>query len=387
MIRFFASILFFLFFSFYTASAEQARGIWVECEGTNETLSTPQKLAEMIRLSKDTGINTIFLQVHRHNRSWFNSSFADPAPFLNAHKKYNLDPLGYTITEAHKQGIKVHAWINLYRIGKNLDVHIIKKLGRNVVTRDGHGRSLLEYPVNKLPDGGYWLDPGDMSVQKYILDMVGEILKKYPLLDGIHLDFIRYPYVELTPGSQFSERKDFGYGRSSVERFKVKYGYSPLEMDLNNRERTQKWDDWRRRQITNLVNGIYKQIKKSNPLVQLSCAVQPWLDRAYMVAYQDWQYWLENNIVDFVVLMNYSIDRKLTRYLSETAAAINPRSEPSAYIGLGVYLLLNSPAKLYLQIKDCQEIKAKGIVLFSYDAMLKEKDMFKAISENKWWTQ
>lgn len=374
--RFFASFLVFWFLGFSVASAQQVRGIWVECEGTNNTLSSPQKIQELIQVCKDTGIDNIFLQVYRHNRSWYNSKLADTTPYQNC----KFDPLNYTITESHRYGIKVHAWINMFRIGKDLDIPIIQNLGKDIITRDGNEKSLLKYPLDKLPDGGYWLDPGDINVQVYLLKVVEEILQGHPQLDGIHLDFIRYPYTDLNPGSQFSDRKDLGYGNVSVERFKAKYGYSPLEMDLTDRERTLQWDNWRREQVTDFVSEVYGLAKKTNPQIKVSCAVQPWTDRAYLVAYQDWHSWLEDNIVDFVVLMNYSIDRKLVRYLSEMALS------PSAYIGLGAYLLVKTPDTLYLQIKDCQELGVKGIVLFSYDAILKNKDIFKNISKNKWWT-
>lgn len=372
--RFLKGFLVFWFLGFSTLFADEVRGLWVECEGTNQTLSSRQKLNEMIQLAKDTGVNTILLQVYRHNRSWYDSKLADPAPFRNC----GFDPLGYTIQEAHKYGIMVHAWMNMYRIGKDLDTPIIRKLGKDIITRDGRGNM----PV---VDGGYWLDPGDLSVQEYLLGLVKEVLLKYPGLDGIHLDFIRYPYTEITPGSQFSNRKDFGYGKASVDRFRAKYGYSPLEMDLTDRERALRWDNWRRGQITGFVEKVYKLAKGQNPKMQVSCAVQPWTDRAYLTAYQDWHTWLEENIVDFVITMNYSIDRKLTRQLSEIAVSIH--GSPSAYIGLGAYLLLKTPDTLYLQIKDCQALKAKGIVLFSYDAMLKNKDIFKSIAKNKWWKE
>lgn len=365
------------------ALAEQVRGVWIECEGSNETLSNPKKLDEMIQIAEDTGTNSIFLQVYRHNRSWYNSKLSDTTPFRTIWNKYGIDPLSYSISKANKKNIDVHAWINVYRIGKDLNAPIIKELGRDVITRDGSGRSMVKYSLKNLPDGGYWLDPGDPRVHRYLLDIVKELLEKYPNISGIHLDFIRYPYKDLNPGSQWSERKDFGYGKKSVDRFKSRYGFSSLSMDLTDRLRTQQWDEWRRSQITEFVRDVYSLCKKKNPKIEVSVAVQPWPDRAYMVAYQDWRTWLKKNIVDFVILMNYSTDRKMARHL--TQAAINLPYTPSVYIGLGAYLMLKIPQRLYLEISDCQDLNANGIVLFSYDAILKNKAIFKAIKQNKWW--
>jgi len=376
-------VLLTLFLCSADLSAAEVRGLWVECEGSNETLSSPAKLDALIDIAKRSGVNTIFLQVYRHNRSWYNSELADTTPFDVIFNAYKIDPVAYTILKAHKEGIKIHLWINVLRIGKELDTPIIKKLGRDAITRDGRGVSLTQYPVKKLPDGGYWLDPGDLSVRSYTLQVVEELLKKYPDVDGIHLDYIRYSYTDITPGSQFSDRNDLGYGKVSVARFTEKYGYSPLKMDLSDKNLTQQWDDWRRAQITNLVADVSSLCKKINIKLQVSCAVQPWSDRAYLTAYQDWVGWMKSNAVDFVVLMNYSIDRKIVDYLAETAIKIG--NTTPAYIGLGAYMMLKYPLKLYLQIEDCQKLDVHGIVLFSYDALLQNKEILRNISKSNWW--
>src|SRR3990167_835162 len=90
-----------VFFSFcpLSLSSERVRGIWVECEGTNETLSSPKKLEEMAEIAGASGVNTIFLQIYRHNRCWYNSNLADSTPYNLIKAKYNIDPLDYAIME------------------------------------------------------------------------------------------------------------------------------------------------------------------------------------------------------------------------------------------------------------------------------------------------
>lgn len=363
--------------------AAQVKGLWVECEGSNETLSSPQKIKAMIDIAKQTGVNNIYLQVYRHNRAWYNTKYADNAPYLASWKQYRVDPLAYALKLAHKNNIKLHAWINVFRIGKDKKAPIIEQLGKGIITKDGRGKSLWSYSKSKLPDGGYWLEPGDPKVQQYQRKIVEELLYGYPELDGIHLDFIRYPYVNLNPGSKWAGKSDFGYGDRSVARFKSENGYSPLKMDLKDRYKTQQWDQWRRDQVSLFVKKIYNLVKKTKSSLVVSVAVQPWPDRAYMVAYQDWRFWLENNIVDVVVLMNYSTDRQLAKNIS--LAAIKLPYKPSVYIGLGAYLMLNKQGLLFQEIEDCQKLKAKGIVLFSYDAILKKRNIFSKIAKEKWW--
>lgn len=363
--------------------SNQVRGIWVECQGSNDTLSTPNKIREMVDFADKSGSNTIYLQVYRHNRSWYYSKLADKTPFTRIWKKYKTDPLAYTIKLAHKKGIKVHAWVNVFRIGKDKKAPIIMKLGEDIITRNGKGKSMLKYSKDQLPDGGYWLDPGDPAVQDYNLEIIREIIYRYPGVDGIHLDFVRYPYSNINPGSKWSEKKDFGYSKEAVKRFEAVHGFSPINMNLKDKNKTQLWDKWRREQVGAFVLRAKKLCKNNNKNIIVSTAVQPWADRAYMVAYQDWRLWMEKGILDYVVLMNYTDDRRLARYLSQTA--VNTKTKGDAYIGLGAYKMTDGPNNLYNQIKDCQSLRAKGIVLFSYDAMLKNKRIFTDIGKKNWW--
>ena len=207
----------------------------------------------------------------------------------------------------------------------------------------------------------------------HLFRLIEELVRRYPSLDGIQLDFIRYPYQAPYAGSLWAQRKDFGYGKAAVERYKAETGINPLTMELN-RANCQAWDDWRRRQVTDLVRDIAALAKKAKPALKLSAAAVSYLDRAYLSAYQDWRGWLEEGIVDFIAVMNYSTDSRLTRYLTRASVAAQNRRQ--VYIGLGAYLLLDRPAALLEQIGDCRNAGAPGIALFSYDAMMTAPRIF-----------
>ena len=50
-------------------------------------------------------------------------------------------------------------------------------------------------------------------------------------------------------------------------------------------------------------------------------------------------------------------------------------------MGLGAYKVLDSPAALAAQIRDCRGMGALGVVLFSYDNMTKRPEMFAYLGE------
>ena len=362
----------------HAVSAGLSVGLWVECQGRERTLDTKQSIDEMIADAEMMGVDTLFIQIHRGNRAWFNSSFADPAPYKKFVAGEKIDPVKYILREAQQRGMEVHLWINTFRLLKNKNAPIIEQLGTKIITRDGKKRLMLNYPNNDLPDGGYWLDAGDLQVQDYLRDLCKEMVEKYPKCDGVHLDFVRYPYrVPFYPGSKWAAGHGFGYGVDSVNRFKKVTGLDPFTMELT-RENAQLWDIWRRDQVTGFVRKIHELCNVRNK--KLSVAGICWADRAYLSAFQDWRGWLDEGIIDFVVSMNYGTDRKFSRYLSREAVV--SRANEKVYIGLGAYLLLNKPDILAGQFNDAVELGADGIVLFSYD-VIKSSDTIKQIIKQR----
>ncbi len=365
-----------------TASEHRvARALWVECEGTNRTLDSVSRIDTMIQDAKSWGIDTLFIQVYRGDRAWFSSGVTDDTPCEKFEKLEKRDMLQYLLDAAHRQGIRVHAWCNVFRVGKDPKANIIKNLGRRVVTCDNKGRSMMEYPQLQLPgkdnlyyeaDGtGYWLEPGDPDVQNYLLNVLRKLITKYPALDGVQLDFIRLPFVvPFSPGARFPKGITYGYGLRSVERFRAHTRWDPLKWDGATAS-AQAWDDWRRDQITAFVRKARKALKEIQPRAQMSAAVLCWGDRAYLTAFQDWRGWLWEGDVDFVAIMNYSVEAKLSSYVTRTALAF-ARVRP-VWVGLGAYLLGTREKVFSQQIRDTLgqlvENNKGGIGFFSYDSL------------------
>jgi uncharacterized lipoprotein YddW (UPF0748 family) len=147
-------------------------GIWAECEGVNATLSSRDKIAEMFNRLDAAGFNTVLLQVYRHNRAWYRSSVADATPYRDFYTREKMCPLEYAIRLAHQRGMEIHAWVNMFRLGNDASSMVIKELGSDAVTRDNAGRSMLYCRKEYLPDGGYWLDPGDPAVRAYLISVI-----------------------------------------------------------------------------------------------------------------------------------------------------------------------------------------------------------------------
>jgi len=368
-------------------AASYPYGLWVEAEGPNQTLDDLGRLEAMVRAAADAGIANLYLQVYRGGRSWYASDLADDEPYRRAIARQRYDPLQFALGLAHSKGLRVHAWMNLFNLGKRREGPVQARLGPAAITRDSRGRSLLDYDFSRPPgdDGkwgmldtpGYWLDPGDSQVQAALTALVEELVSRYPTLDGVHFDYIRYPYgIPTVPGSRYSNGLDFGYGERSVARFQAETGFSAFAAK-DDPSVAQRWDDWRREQLGRFLRHVRGQLRRLKRDLALSAALLAWPDRAYLSAYQDWRLWLEEGLLDQGIVMNYTRDGRLAHYLTRQAVAFRGRSK--LFVGLGAYALLDQPDLLAQQIRDARQQGADGVVLFSYDNLLKRQPLLQRL--------
>ncbi|MFP6890335.1 MAG: family 10 glycosylhydrolase [Nitrospinota bacterium] len=360
-------------------------GLWVQAEGSQRTLDSVGKIRSLVAQARRSGVTDIYAQVYRSGRAWFPTRLADDSPSQRA----GGDPLGYLLALAKRKGrakraIRVHAWINSFALARNREAPILKELGHEAVLRDQYGRSLLEYPRSGKPPWakgfglgtpGIFLDPANLAVRRRLAAIVSELLRRYPALSGIHLDFIRYPYaLPISPGSRFSPRLDFGYGKESMARFRAETGRLPPTAGAAvSRRDYEAWDHWRRRQVSETVREARGAIRALRPGARLSAAVLPWAERAYLSAFQDWRGWLGEGLLDKVLVMNYSRDSRLAAQISRSSIAAR-RAEDKSFnqliiIGLGAWLFTGRPAGIWRQWRDARRAGADGVALFSYDQM------------------
>ena len=368
------------------------RGLWVLAEGSQRVLEHPERLAPLLADAGRLGTTDLFVQVYRGGRAWFDSTRADAGPYRDVADETGRDLLSELIAAAHAAGIDVHAWVNVLSLAGNRDAPLLRELGRAAVLEDRRGRSILDYPNLDVPepDRAYyrmgtpavWIDPAAPGVAAYLSQVFVELVDRYPDLDGLHLDYIRYPDVlPFVPGSRFGVGLDFGYGSATRERFRAETGLeAPFGDSLRNANR---WDDWRRESVTALVRAIRDAARAArrakNPrALQMSAAVWTYADRAYLSQGQDWRGWLEEDLIDFAVPMTYTLDDRVLRYHAESFAGSPHASR--IWVGLGTWLFKERPARALEQIAIARDAGAAGDALFSYDAIAEAPPLREALT-------
>jgi uncharacterized lipoprotein YddW (UPF0748 family) len=352
------------------------RALWVLAEGHQRVLEHPERVPDLLEVARLLEASDLFVQVYRGGRAWFDSRHADATPFVDARAVAGYDPLADLLQRAHAAGLRVHAWVNVLSLASNRDAPLVRALGPEVVLVDRHGRSLLDYPDLKVPaphgryyrmgTPGVYLDPAASGLAALLAETFEELLVRYPALDGLHLDYIRYPDVlPFAPGSRFGVGLDFGYGEQTRARFRRETG---VEAPTGNATRNaNRWDEWRREKLTEVVATIAARARAARPEIALSAAVWTYADRSYLTLGQDWRRWLEDALLDFAVPMAYTRDDRLFRYQAEAFANM-PLAE-RVWIGLGTWLFAEQPERAIAQIRVAREAGVAGEALFSYDSI------------------
>jgi len=404
--RFWLGILFTL--TLTAATRTEYRGFWVDTFNSN--LNSHADVVAVVRGAKSAQANTIFAQVRRRGDAWYLNSLEPPPDFVPIEARF--DPLLDLIQEAHAQQMEVHAFVILGAIwNKNPTFPASATLGaptspNHVFNRHGGfdattGR--IEAGPNNwltrslLPDGtagisfqghrfgsDFWLDFGHPEAATYTVEVLLHLVRNYNL-DGLHLDRIRYPEFAVA-GQSVATGANIGYNAVSVARFQAKYGLAPDAPSPAPGD--ERWSQWRRDQVTNLVRRIYLQAIALRPQLTISAALIAFGDGpaseaawksadAYWRVYQDWRAWTEEGFLDLAIPMNYKrehIPQQAAWYRQWNDWTRNHRYSRGALMGLGIYL--NSVEGTVRQIESALAPPLLGVAMFSLavpDGAVEEK--------------
>lgn len=360
------------------ALAPGERGVWV----VRHTLRTPASIDAAIALAQDVGADTLFVQVNGRMEAYYESALLPAAADMAA----DFDPLEYIIRRARAAGIQVHAWINAFTAGMLTDLpsspeHVLHR-HPDWMTVDRTGRSLWDYSWQEaqvyVP--ARMLDPGLPDVQRFVVDVVLEVVDKYDV-DGVHLDYVRYP------------SRRFGYHPESIRRFFEEHGFDPMELEQNaaafvaeyGRDELERrlglWDAWRRDQVTKLVERLSGELRERGGRHVFSVAVAADAEDAVAERLQDWPSWVERRLVDAVVLMAYSVDTEKVAAHLEYAAMLGDRVGMPVYAGLGAYLFEGDASLLVGQLDAARAAHVAGVSVFSLDTLVEEARLRQTLRE------
>lgn len=307
------------------------RGLWVVRTG----LTSPEAIDSIVEEASRAGFNALFAQVRGRGDAFYASRLV-PRSVLLEGQPASFDPLAHLIRRARARGLAVHAWVNvLLTAGFGVPVPAGHVLGQHpdwvMVPRGARG-----------PDvEGHYLSPAHPGVAAHLEAVVAELLRGYAV-DGLHLDFIRYPSA------------DYDYSPAALASFARGGNADPTA-----------WDAHRRATLDSLVERLSRTARATQPRVLVSAAVVPDLAQALNHKWQDWPGWAARGWVDALCPMAYTPDTRLFRAQVDEARGQAPGV--SIWAGVGAWRL-DTPSVVE-KIQAARSGGAAGVLLFSHEVL------------------
>jgi uncharacterized lipoprotein YddW (UPF0748 family) len=222
------------------------------------------EVAAFMDKAQDAHINTIVLLVKSEN--WlFYASKLFPEDVDSEYR--NFDLLRAVTTEAHKRGMKVHAWLVDFVEGR--DGYAFKHHPEWAAINPDGETTATEMLGPNQPYSDVWMCPARRPgyTDQYLLPVIREIVTNYDV-DGIHHDYVRYPGDVNPDGYCFCDYCLEHIFTHSHLAYETEPHEPPLERFLPRvdadlgREYTPKppqWEQWSRREKANfLLYGRYE---------------------------------------------------------------------------------------------------------------------------------
>jgi uncharacterized lipoprotein YddW (UPF0748 family) len=358
----------------------RTRAAWVHL--FDNRLKTRSGIQAVVNELATADADTVYAQVVRRHDSYYTSTVLPrtPDPAVAA----GFDVLAELLTAAHARGIEVHAWFAVAPTWHAAYANLTPPPGW-MYTTHGPNAPVAQRWVSRT-SGGAWsdyLDPGVLQVQDHVAAVVGELARRYPALDGIHLDYTRY------------ESRDHGYNPIALARFRTETGTTGTPSPTN-----ATWTNWRREQTRRIVLRAGQAIAASGNDVTLSAAVISWgagpatPDRAgftatapYTQTLQDWDGWVRRGEIDAVVPMNYFRQHDAQQaawfgrwiaYEDALAAVAGPQVIP------GVAGYLNHPANVLRQVRSAMRVDGATVYSFQQPTLDASRGVWRDLASTRW---
>lgn len=346
-------------------TAEEVRGLWV----VRTALVSPEAVDRVVDDAAAAGFNTLLVQVRARGDAFYRSRLVPRSPLLERQPP-GFDPLARLLERARSRGLHVHGWVNVLLVahfGQPLPAgHILASRPEwAMVPRSaaapawsavgGQRLALIQAAGRREGDvEGFYLAPSEPAVGAHLEAVVRELVRGYPL-DGLHLDYIRYP------------GQTFDYGRSALEGFRDRVAGGAGLLAAPERDPAA-WDRYRREQVDALTARLADAARAERPGILTSAAVVPDEAQALNHKFQNWPGWLEAGVLAAVCPMVYTPESRL--FQQQVEAALQKASGRPVWAGVGAYRL--DPAGVVEKVSLARQTGAAGVVIFSHESLLPE---------------
>jgi len=362
------------------AGTEQVRGLWV----LRSSLTSVRSIQHMVDTAQRAGFNTLLVQVRGRGDAYY-ASRVEPRASELEDEPDTFDPLALTLATAHAAGLKVHAWVNVDLVASattlpRASAHVIARHPEWLMVPRAIANALRHEPpdtpaylgqiaraVRAQGDRveGLYLSPVLAASRNYTASVIHDLASRYDL-DGVHLDYLRYP------------NDQFDYSAQTIAAFRAEVLDSITKDARARLDRLAltsvtawpdalpgPWAQFRRDRLTLLAATLRATAIAARRGIIVSVAVAPNADDARESRLQDWRQWARTKIVDALCPMIYTPDA--AEFANLVARVKTDAGTADVWAGIGAFKL--SPARTTENLRAVRKAGVAGVLLYSYDSL------------------
>jgi uncharacterized lipoprotein YddW (UPF0748 family) len=268
-------------------ATRELRGIWLR-----PVASLTSATLQLDNIQK-AGFNAIYVETFYHGFTIYPSKYVPIRPEMKG-----KDFLKFYVEEGHKRGLEVHAWTEVYYWEVDTTLH--PQFPKTPLFEQ-HPDWLLRLRNGKTTEvqetAHIFANPAHPEVRRFLVDFFEEMLIHYPL-DGLNLDYIRYPHGF----------EDAGYDDYTRKAYKELTGKDPMDIQKNPADpEWKKWVEYREDQVIRLVEETMAMKEQTRKSAVLSAAIFAGYPAARYTdtRFQNWPKMLENGCLDAIIPMVY----------------------------------------------------------------------------------
>ncbi|SHF98580.1 Glycosyl hydrolase-like 10 [Mariniphaga anaerophila] len=263
------------------ASIDKPSMIWFDAEANFQRFSYPDSIDYYLEKIKNIGFTDAIIDIRPiTGEVLYKSDYAPQMTEWKGFERTDFDYLGHFIKKAHELGLRVHASMNTFVGGHNYfdrgQVYANHPEWATMVYTPTEGIVSIMSQKKKY---SAMINPINTDFQKHILNVFREVVSKYPDLDGIILDRVRYDGI-MADFSDFTRHKFEEYLGEKIQNFPEDiYEWKTDENGKSNYvpgKYFKKWIEWRAMNIYNFMSLAAKTVKEVNPEISFGTYTGAW---------------------------------------------------------------------------------------------------------------
>lgn len=345
----------------------QSFGVYLTSRGVD----SPGKASEIVGDCSKHGIDRVYLISNEDGGVTFRSRICKSSVSAS------FDPYGELAKGFKDAGIQVHAWFCLYPESASNPSDYLRAHPEAVIV-NRHGKSCIEQPAWSTIDpryGKWWVCASHEGYREYLCSLMAEVMDNYDV-DGIHLDYVRYP--------EEVEGRMYCYCERCRAKFKREYGYElPANDVIKNRY-----------YVSVMCENVSESVERFSEVArsrggEISAYVFTDYVTAIEACYQDWPHF--SRFLNVLCPTVYEVSPAHVRTLTMRARSViaqECRLTPAIMSSHEVrrsrdggkrWSSERTPEDTVAVVRSCMEAGSDGFVLFLYDGT--PPGVLKAISE------